>query len=146
IAAFKSLPMIIRAPGYEKNAGAISFCLTELVDIYPTIVELAGLESKAPHILEGYSLVPLLNDPSNSKWSRSAAYTVMGGKRNIHRSIRTKRFRYSQYADGSEELYDHELDPDEHTNRVQDPQLSENLNVMRDIMSDQKKRIFSSHQ
>ncbi len=134
------VPLIIRAPGYEKSAGATSFCLTELVDIYPTIVELAGLESKAPRLLEGYSLVPLLRDPSSSKWSRSAAYTVMGGKRNIHRSIRTERFRYSQYSDGSEELYDHELDPDEHTNRVGDPQLRENLDAMRGIMSDQKKR------
>ncbi|NOR76375.1 MAG: sulfatase-like hydrolase/transferase, partial [Draconibacterium sp.] len=54
-------PMIISAPGYPK--GQVSYSMTELVDIFPTICDLSGLE--IPEIIQGESLVPILKDQKN---------------------------------------------------------------------------------
>jgi arylsulfatase A-like enzyme len=80
-----------------------------LLDVYPTLVALCGL----PHRdgLSGQSLVPLMADP-NIDWERPAITTH--GR--LNHAIRTERWRYIRYADGSEELYDHENDPMEYTN------------------------------
>ncbi|MDF1816807.1 MAG: sulfatase [Verrucomicrobiales bacterium] len=112
------VPLIIRAPGYESSAGKKSSKLTELIDLYPTMAELAGLADQTPSILEGQSLVPLLQDPEKAEWQRSAAYTVMGKRKAVHRTIKTKQYRYSIYHDGEEELYDHQADPEEFTNQA----------------------------
>ena len=85
-----------------------------LIDIYPTLVELCGLK---PRALQGKSLVPLLSDPGASR--ERPALTTHG--RNNH-SIRDERWRYIRYADGSEELYDHDSDPNEWTNLVRNPE------------------------
>lgn len=80
-----------------------------LIDLYPTLVNLCGLgKNKA---LEGQSLVPLLED-ANAKWERPAL-TTHG--RNNH-ALRTSQWRYIRYADGSEEIYDHNVDPNEWIN------------------------------
>ena len=80
-----------------------------LIDIYPTLIDLCSLgRNKA---LEGQSLVPLLKNPK-VKWDRPAL-TTHG--RNNH-ALRTPRWRYIRYSDGSEELYDHDSDPNEWTN------------------------------
>ena len=70
-----------------------------MLDIYPTLIELCGLSEKPE--LEGRSLVPLLKNPK-AKWDRPAL-TTHG--RNNH-SLRSERFRYIRYSDGTEELYD----------------------------------------
>jgi iduronate 2-sulfatase len=80
-----------------------------LVDIYPTLTELAGLE--APPGLEGQSLVPLLRDPALAT-DRAVVSTL--SYRN--HAVRSSRFRYIRYQDGGEELYDHDADPGEHAN------------------------------
>ena len=86
-----------------------------LIDIYPTLLDLCGLsENKA---LEGQSLVPLLAN-SKAKWDRPAL-TTFG--RNNH-ALRTPQWRYIRYGDGSEELYDHQTDPNEWTNLADKPQ------------------------
>ena len=109
-------PLIVRAPG--RRRGVRIDALVELVDVYPTLAELAGLPR--PEGLEGTSFAPLLDDPDRP-W-KSAAFTehprslgeVMG------RSMRTARFRYTEWAHGAEvigrELYDHERDPEENVN------------------------------
>ena len=85
-----------------------------LIDIYPTLLDLCGLdENKA---LEGQSLVPLLKN-SKTKWDRPAL-TTHG--RNNH-ALRTPRWRYLRYGDGSEDLYDHDADPNEWTNLADKP-------------------------
>jgi arylsulfatase A-like enzyme len=86
-----------------------------LLDIYPTLVELCLLPSRAQ--LEGVSLVPLLQDP-RAQWQRPAL-TTHGFS---NHSVRSQRWRYIRYADGTEELYDHDTDSLEWTNLAEDPQ------------------------
>lgn len=80
-----------------------------LIDLYPTMVELCGLPQ--PDGLDGQSIVPLLEDP-RIKWDRSVL-TTYGYK---NHAVQSERWRYIQYSDGGEELYDHLLDPNEWTN------------------------------
>jgi hypothetical protein len=61
--------------------------------------------------LEGVSLEPLLEDP-NSEWEHVALSTL--GQNN--HAVRDDRWRYIRYADSSEELYDHQTDPNEWNN------------------------------
>jgi arylsulfatase A-like enzyme len=80
-----------------------------LLDIYPTLVDLCGLPAREG--LSGHSLVPLMSD-SNATWDRPALTTH--GR--LNHTLRSERYRYIRYADGSEELYDHQTDPMEYTN------------------------------
>jgi uncharacterized sulfatase len=118
-------PLIIRVPGAKGN-GTPSPRIVEFVDIYPTLTEVAGVGS--PDGLEGRSLAPLLEDP-DAEWDGTAitqilrpaddrlATPVMG------RSIRTDRWRYTEWAEGKEgvELYDHWADPMEFDNLAISP-------------------------
>lgn len=107
-------PLIFRVPGLEPNQ---SDCLrlVEFVDIYPTIADLAGVGM--PEGLSGVSLRPLLEDPQG-EWNRPAfTQTLFLGAPGY--SIRTDRWRYTEWGDESEhgvELYDHDSDPDEMNN------------------------------
>jgi arylsulfatase A-like enzyme len=81
-----------------------------LIDLYPTLVELCGI--KPPRTgLDGQSLVPVLREPQR-RTDRAVVSTYYAE----HFSVRDQRWRYLRYADGAEELYDHETDPDEFTN------------------------------
>jgi iduronate 2-sulfatase len=109
------VPLIIAAPR-AKGRGAVASGLAELVDLQPTLAELAGLESKTP--LDGVSLVPMLNDPKATV--KDAAFTQA---RNGY-AIRTDRWRYIEWAAGDEgvQLYDMSKDPGETTNLARDEQ------------------------
>ena len=74
-----------------------------LIDIYPTLIDMCGLPARQ---LEGYDLTPLLKQP-DSVWERPTLTTF---RQNNH-SIRSEDWRYIRYSDGTEELYDHRLDP-----------------------------------
>jgi len=100
------VPFIIVAPGVTKP-GTVCTKPVSLVDIYPTLVELAGLPAAK---VDGKSLVPLLRDPVQD-W-HPALMTM--GKGN--HAIRSDRWRYIRYKEGSQELYDHSKDPWEWTN------------------------------
>ncbi len=86
-----------------------------LLDIYPTLVDLCGLPEREG--LSGQSLVPLLAN-ADAKWERPAITTH--GR--LNHAIRSERWRYIRYADGSEELYDHQNDPLEYMNLAGDSQ------------------------
>src|SRR6185295_11173716 len=88
-----------------------------LIDLYPTLLELAGLPTRAG--LDGVTLLPLLKNPS-APWDRPALTT--GGFKN--HALRSERWRYIRYADGSEELYDHDADPLEQTNVAAKPEFA----------------------
>jgi arylsulfatase A-like enzyme len=70
--------------------------------------------------LEGASLLPLLKDPS-AAWDHTAMTTWGRG----NHGVRSDRYRYIRYADGGEELYDHQNDPNEWKNLASDPALAE---------------------
>lgn len=107
-------PLMIMVPGM--GAARISQPVSFL-DIYPTLLELAGLPAKED--LEGQSLVPLLRNPG-SLWERPALTTHEKG----NHTLRSARWRYTRYADGGEELYDHSCDPMEWKNLATDPQYA----------------------
>lgn len=106
------VPLIIRSPGVG-TSGTVSTRAVSLIDLYPTLAELASLGSPAD--LDGESLVPLLNDPDAPR--STPAMTTRQGQ---HHSVRTDRWRYIRYGDGSEELYDHASDPMEWKNLAAD--------------------------
>jgi len=105
-------PMIFCAPGMK--AGVACPRLVEYVDIYPTLTELCGLPGPAG--AEGISFVPLLKDPQRP-WKKAAFTVVVHGKGVMGRSVRTDRYRYTEWGDSNTaELYDHEVDMHEFTN------------------------------
>jgi len=118
-------PLIIRAPGMKGN-GTATTRIVEFVDIYPTLTDLAGL--KNPQGLEGRSLKPLLQDPL-TEWNGTAITQVLRPADQrlpepvMGRSIRTSRWRYSDWAEGEAgvELYDHASDPMEFSNLALQP-------------------------
>jgi len=128
------VPLIISAP--QKAKGQICRKLVELVDLYPTLVELAGLS--LPSGLEGTSMVPLLDDPQMN-WKKAAftqfprpayykkSFDAMGY------SVRTEEFHYIEWNDIKKkhliaiELYDHRSDPYELTNLAKKKQQQSNV-------------------
>ena len=119
-------PMIVAAP--KKRANAVSQSLVEFVDLYPTLAELCGLP--APQGQEGMSFAPLLDNPKQP-WKK-AAFTTLARRNLMGRSVRTDRYRYTEWGDEKQaELYDHQTDPHEYTNLVNDPKHSSALAEMR---------------
>ena len=118
--------MIVVAP--KKRANAVSQSLVEFVDLYPTLAELCGLP--APQGQEGMSFAPLLDNPKQP-WKK-AAFTTLARRNLMGRSVRTDRYRYTEWGDEKQaELYDHQTDPHEYTNLVNDPKHSSALAEMR---------------
>lgn len=139
------VPLVIARPG--EQTGQTSTALVELLDLYPTLVELAGLPM--PDSLEGSSLVPILTGRSNSV--KPAAYTqhprpayYTGKPKAMGCSVRTDRFRYTEWRDFStgevvaRELYDHETDPGETRNIAANPPIVE----LRDEAAAALERVF----
>ena len=126
------IPLIISDPGSMESRGTTCKTITQLIDLYPTLSELCGLQEEQPGILQGKSLYAYLKgEPSGS--SESFAYTVSYG--GSAASIRTERWRYTRWgegvATGNEELYDHLEDPEEHVNLAHDPELKQELTELR---------------
>lgn len=111
------IPLSIYAPGVTKP-DSVSGQPVALIDLYPTLCDLAKLP--LPEHLDGSSLKPLLLDPA-AKRDRPAV-TCMNGGKNVGYAARDERWRYIRYADGSEELYDHQTDPNEWTNLAAKPE------------------------
>jgi uncharacterized sulfatase len=110
--------------------------IVEFVDIYPTVVELAGLPM--PSGLAGTSLVPLMLEPER-RWDRPAFTQVQFGKNEEAvpgMAVRTDRWRYVQWDRGAkgEELYDHQHDESEMHNLVNDPTHAGVVNRLRSLL------------
>jgi len=110
------VPLIFAGPGV--NAGQRCTQPAELMDIYPTLIELAGVAKRDD--LEGLSLVPQLQK-AETKRERPAITSHNQG----NHGVRSENWRYIRYADGSEELYDMRKDPQEWTNLASDPAFAE---------------------
>lgn len=107
------VPLVIGGPGIAQGRCARP---VNLVDLYPTLADLCGITP--PQGLDGVSLAPLLSEPTLT-WDRPSL-TTHGFK---NHAVRDERWRYIQYADGSEELYDHDADPNEWRNLAGRPDL-----------------------
>ena len=108
--------LIVSLPAPARR-GAASHRPVSLIDLYPTLAELAGAPARGG--LDGQSLVPLLENPQ-AEWPRPVLTTY--GYRN--HSVRTERWRYIEYHDGGRELYDHDADPNEWTNLASLPEYA----------------------
>jgi len=107
------VPLIFSGPGIVK--GGTYPDPVELLDVYPTLNDLCGLDPKSD--LEGHSLLPQLKDTKAQRpWP-----AITTNNWNNH-GIRTRDWRYIRYADGSEELYRLESDPNEWHNVISDTQ------------------------
>jgi arylsulfatase A-like enzyme len=106
-------PLIIVGPGIAK--GKVCDQPVQLLDIYPTLLDLTGLKADPSH--EGHSLKPLLKNP-NADWPHMARSSF--GPGNV--AIISEGYRYIRYNDGSEELYDRKTDPHERHNLVRNPE------------------------
>lgn len=123
------VPLIIRSPLHSDNAGSMVNHPVSLVDVYPTLKDLCGLSGDTKKNsnggnLDGHSLQPFLSNPSTTSWNGpSTALSSVGiwglshpSKQNF--SIVSNRYRYTKYANGNEELYDHLYDENEWINLV----------------------------
>ena len=122
------VPFIVVAPGVT-TPGSLSDRAVSLMDIYPTLTELAGLET--PGHVEGTSLVPLIID-QDAPWEHVALSTFGY----MNHAVRSDRYRYIRYYDGSEELYDHDADPQEWINLAADPDFSDMKNRLAEWLPD----------
>ena len=125
------VPFIIAAPG-QKAKGTASLRTVELLDMYPTLADLAGLTP--PANLEGASVRPLLDNPA-APWTHAAYTQVQRGGFPGH-SVRTERWRYTEWGGGAKgaELYDHEADPQELHNLATDPKHAATVAEMKALV------------
>jgi iduronate 2-sulfatase len=134
------VPLLIAAPGVAKEGNA-SETPVGLVDLYPTLAELCGVDP--PENLQGQSLVPMLKDASATGRGWALTQVTRGGRarrgpsvaegregpRFFGYSLRTPRWRYTEWDEGREgrELYDHDADPKELTNLADDPNYGQTV-------------------
>lgn len=106
------VPLIFAGPGVAKGGRCAR--PAELLDLFPTLLELTGLPAR--NDLEGHSLAPQLKNPSAPRpWPAITTHN------HDNHAVRTERWRYIRYADGAEELYDLRTDRHEWKNRAGDP-------------------------
>ena len=116
------VPLILSVPGFKSGR---SDSIAELVDLFPTLSELADLP--APSATQGTSLVPILKD--HSATLKEGALSFNNGT-----GWRTKDWAFLRYTDGSEELYDMRTDPRQITNLARDPKHADALEKMVESM------------
>ncbi|MEM9281813.1 MAG: sulfatase [Verrucomicrobiota bacterium] len=151
------VPLIVADPSQD-SGGDVTNALVELVDVYPTLVDLSGLS--IPYGLEGISFAPLMKDPERT-W-KTAAFSqyprAKTGNRHEGRgdlmgyAVRTDRYRYVEWQDSrsgevvAQELYDQDEDPGEAFNRASDPELAQALEEHRKIMEEGWQSVLPSDQ
>lgn len=128
------VPLIIATP--DRKKGEVSPRTVELLDIYPTLADLCGLE--IPKTVEGKSLRPLLANPQ-AKWDKPAITQQTrreGGRQIMGYSVRTERWRYTEWDGGKlgTELYDHDADPHEWNNLAHDPKSAKQIAELRQLL------------
>lgn len=110
------VPLFFKVPGI-KSVGERSKQVVSLLDIYPTLSELCGLP--VAEKLDGESLAPMIEQPEIPR-----SRPVLSTWYYKNHAVRSNNWRYIQYRDGSEELYNHKNDPGEHNNLAADPQYA----------------------
>ncbi len=123
--------LMMRVPGVTPADGDVCHRFVSLLDIYPTLAELCGLD--APDYLDGSSMVPLLKNP-DAQWESTAitGLTSKGGPKWLpYVTIRNEMGRYIRYKDGQEEFYDTRKDPHEWTNEIENPKYGTLIKKMK---------------
>lgn len=128
-------PLILAAPN-TKAKGRATSRIVELLDIYPTLADLC--KRPAPLHLEGKSLKPLLDNPQ-AKWDQPAYSQVDRGPANQRftgRSVRTERWRYTEWDGGKQgaELSDHVNDPHEYHNLATAPAAEKTRTALQQLL------------
>ncbi len=139
------IPMIISYQGVDKTHGSCNESIAELIDLYPTLTDLCGFTQEQPEILQGKSLAGTILGTAPDH-IESTAYTVTRGGRGA--SLRSDRWRYTRWGEeagaGNEELYDHQEDPEEHSNLVNQPGKKKILATMREEFELARKKARTS--
>jgi len=127
------VPLILSVP-WVGNAGRTCPRTVELVDLYPTLVELCGLPMPAG--LEGTSLASFLKNPVAPR--ERPAYTFLRRGQMLGASVRTERHRYTEWAGGrgGSELYDHHSDPGENRNLAANPTQAATVAALKRLLSE----------
>lgn len=139
------VPFFIASPAHRGTAGLATAAIAELVDVYPTLAELCGLEP--PQHLAGTSLVPVLEDPTSSV--RNSALTTFDTHdrvnsrrplrpRAVGYTVRTARWRYTEWGPDAKygaELYDHWNDPGEFVNLALAPRSQDTVERLKRLLA-----------
>jgi arylsulfatase A-like enzyme len=118
------VPLIFAGPGVARAARCSK--PAELLDIYPTLIDLCGL--KQVEGLEGHSLAPQLADAAAER-----SWPAITTHNHDNHGVRSEHWRYIRYADGSEELYDMRSDPNEWKNLAGDEKYAEIIREHRQL-------------
>jgi iduronate 2-sulfatase len=130
------IPLLVRVPNVTQDGAACSR-IVEFVDLFPTLAELCQV--KTPENLEGLSFVPLLRRPDQA-WKK-AAFTAQRSGKVLGQSVRTERWRYTEWGSPSAaELYDEEKDPGEFTNQVANPAYAAQVRELREFLRADRRR------
>jgi iduronate 2-sulfatase len=125
-------PMLVWIPG-AKGLGKPTEALVEFVDFFPTLIDYAGLQ--APHKLSGTSFRSIMDNPELP--GKEAAYTQVNRGKAVGRSVRTKRWRYTEWGPNGKdgiELYDHQTDSGEYHNLATAPAHSATRSQLTELL------------
>ncbi len=129
------VPLILSVPD-QVTAGQRTNALVELIDIFPTLAELCGLE--IPTSCEGTSMVPLIADPT-LPW-KSAAFSQFPRGQIMGYSVRSARWRYTEWIDRrsdeivGRELYDHATNPVASRNLADEPEFGDTVSALSNLL------------
>jgi len=130
------VPLIFAGPGSLRGTSCAE--PVELLDVFPTLCDLAGLPK--PDGLEGHSLVPQLEDASAVR-----EWPAISNHNPGNDSVRDVRWRYIRYMNGAEELYDMVKDPNEFKNLAGDPSFAAEIARLKKwIPTEQKPHVSGS--
>ncbi len=141
------VPLVIASPDHKSTHGRRTGAVSELIDLYPTLTDLTGLQ--APSRLAGASLKPQLENVHAP--GRAAALTTFITNDRVNPreprrpaeksySIRTERYRFTPWGERGRqgiELYDHLADPRELNNASDDPEYADVARRLEDLLATQ---------
>ncbi|MBC8368448.1 MAG: sulfatase, partial [Planctomycetes bacterium] len=136
------VPFLIKAPGKEFQSGS-THALVELLDLYPTLCDLAKLPTPAQ--CEGSSLLSLLRDPS-AEWNELAYTQYPRWGRVMGYSVKAPSGRYTEWLKRDSgkvvdrEYYDHQLDPSENLNRADEADYASVIDSLSKAIAEERKR------